>query len=39
MPKVLISDKLSNQAKKIFKKHGIETFTNIDMSPKELEDV
>ena len=39
MPKVLISDKLSNQAKKIFKKYGIETTTQVGMSPKELEKI
>tara|TARA_B100000686_G_scaffold327034_1_gene385516 strand:+ start:14025 stop:15626 length:1602 start_codon:yes stop_codon:yes gene_type:complete len=36
MPKVLISDKLSIQAKKIFKKYKIDVTTNIGLSHKEL---
>ena len=36
MPKVLISDKLSIQAKNIFKKYGIDVSINIGLSHKEL---
>jgi len=39
MPKVLISDKLSNQAKKIFKRYGIEVTINTELSSNNLNNI
>lgn len=39
MPKVLISDKLSNKAEKIFKKQGIEVTINTELSPEDLSNI
>jgi len=39
MPKVLISDNLSNLAKQVFEKNKIEVDTNTDLSPDELKSI
>ena len=39
MPKVLISDSLSNLANKIFEKNNIEVDTIVDLSPEKLKEV
>ena len=38
MPKVLISDSLSNLAKKIFEKNSIEVDINTELSPSQLQE-
>ncbi len=39
MPKVLISDSLSNLAKEVFEKNNIEVDVNTELSPPELQEV
>ena len=39
MPKVLISDSLSNLAKEVFEKNNIEVDVNTELSPSELQEV
>ena len=39
MPKVLISDPLSNLAKEVFEKNNIEVDVNLELSPSELQEV
>ena len=39
MPKVLISDSLSNLAKEVFEKKNIEVDVNTELSPSELQKI
>ena len=39
MPKILISDALSNLANEVFKKNNIEVDTQTDLTPSELKDI
>ena len=39
MPKILISDSLSNLAKEVFEKNNVEVDINTDLSPSELQEV
>ena len=39
MPKVLISDSLSNLAKEVFERNNIEVDVNTELSPSELQEV
>ena len=39
MPKILISDALSNLANKVFEKNNIEVDTHTDLTPGKLKDI
>ena len=39
MPKVLISDTLSNLAKEVFEKNNVEVDINTELSPSELQEI